>query len=261
MGSSYALGLSKYHEIYGYDINKDVTKKALKDKIIISNNLELLKTSDLIILALYPQDNYQFVKDNLNLFNNQILTDLSGTKEELVHDLEEILPKTVSYTSHHPMAGKEKKGYDYKNIEMFKEANFLIVPTKLTKDKDLKILSEIANNLNFKRISIVSIEEHDKLIAFTSQLTHFLAVCLVNSDRYLHTVEATGDSYRDLTRIAKINEVLWTELFLENKDKLLDEINNLLLEINYLKKNLEEENIKNIKNYLIKSRIKREKFD
>ncbi|CCV64795.1 Prephenate dehydrogenase [Alteracholeplasma palmae J233] len=261
MGASYAKGLSKKMTVFGYDSNKEVTDMAMKDGIIKSNNLELIKECDLVILALYPKDNIEFIIEYKHLLNHQIITDLSGTKEWMIRRLEEELPSTVSYISHHPMAGKEKSGYTYSDEKIFNQANFLIIPTKLTKDNDITIIKKLADTLNFGRITLMTAKEHDELIAFTSQLTHILAVSLVNSDTHKHTKDATGDSYRDLTRIAKINEVMWTELFLENKEKLITEMDKLIDELQVMKQLVAENKKEALINKLKASREKRETFD
>ena len=144
---------------------------------------------------------------------------------------------------------------------MFKGANFLIVKTKRTKEQDVDILKKLASDLGFKHTLIVSPKEHDELVAFTSQLTHVLAVGLVNTDTHEHTKFATGDSYRDLTRIAKINETLWSELFLENKEALVEKINAFENSIDRLKKMIINDDIEGLKKALKQAKEKRESFD
>ena len=121
----------------------------------------------------------------------------------MMEQIEGILPKDVSYTSHHPMAGKETSGYQSRDYRIFKNANFIIVKGKKSKVEDEEILKNIAKDLNFGKITVTDPKTHDQLIAFTSQLTHVIAVSLVQSDHLKETPQATGDSYRDLTRIAK----------------------------------------------------------
>lgn len=264
IGGSYLEGFKKQgYLVYGYDHNPLVMEKAIKYQLIDKDSsLEKISIADLIILALYPQDNIRFVKEHKHLFaKHQLITDVSGTKMDVVREIENTLDENIAYTSHHPMAGKETKGFDVRDANIFHGANFLIVKTKRTKPIDEIILKKLAQDLGFKHTISVTPKEHDELIAFTSQLTHILAVGLVNSDSHEQTKYATGDSYRDLTRIAKINETLWAELFLENKDALINQINVFESSINHLKQLLMDEDKEELINALKKAKEKRESFD
>ena len=264
IGASYAEGLiKKGYKVYGYDHNPEVFQSAITYGLIeADSSLERLRDVELIILALYPKDNVLFVKKYHTLFNEtQFITDVSGTKVDVVGEIESILDEKIAYTSHHPMAGKETKGIESRDHRIFKGANFLIVKTKRTKEHDEKILKKLAFDLGFKHTISVSPKEHDELIAFTSQLTHILAVGLVNSDSFEHTKFATGDSYRDLTRIAKINETLWSELFLENKEALIERINAFQNQVDDLKSMIINDDKKGLQKSLKKAKEKRESFD
>lgn len=264
IGASYAEGLiKKGYKVYGYDHNPDVFQHAITYGLIeADSSLEHLKDADLIILALYPIDNILFVKKYHTLFNEtQLITDVSGTKVDVVREIEAILDEKIAYTSHHPMAGKETKGIESRDHKIFKEANFLIVNTKRSKKHDEAILKKLALDLGFKHTISISPNEHDELIAFTSQLTHILAVGLVNSDSFEQTKYATGDSYRDLTRIAKINETLWSELFLENKEALIERINAFEQQVNELKTMIINDDKEGLQKALKKAKEKRESFD
>lgn len=264
IGASYAEGLHhRGHKIYAYNRNHDHVLTGIKQGFIQDdNNLKRLSSCDLVILALYPEHNVQFVKENLELFKKgQVITDVSGTKTKMMSELEELLPKGVSYTSHHPMAGKETSGFLSRDAKIFKNANFLIVQGSRSIDKDEKLLREIANSLQFGKITVMDAKSHDELIAFTSQLTHVLAVALVQSDHLTMTKDATGDSYRDLTRIAKINEVMWSELFLENKEALLNKINDFEVQLEKIKSLILEGNEAELQTYLKEAKERRKAFD
>jgi prephenate dehydrogenase len=178
-----------------------------------------------------------------------------------MEEIEEILPEKISYTSHHPMAGKETSGFQHRDYRMFRHANFLIVTGKKSIKKDQEVLRLIANNLKFGKITVVDAKTHDELIAFTSQLTHILAISLVQSDHLNETKHATGDSYRDLTRIAKINENMWTELFLENKDALIKKLNDFIKELKHVKELILVEDKESLTTYLKEAKEKRKSFD
>jgi len=264
IGASYAEGLRlKGHQIYAYNRSKDKVKKAIDEGIVLADNdIDKISICDVIILSLYPKHNIEFIKKYSYLFKEgQMITDVSGTKVWMMDEIVKILPSYVSYTSHHPMAGKEVSGYDAKDYKIFNGANFVIVPSKKTGKKDVEVLTQIAHDLYFGKILNVDAHTHDQLIAFTSQLTHVLAVALVNTDIYKETKNATGDSYRDLTRIAKINETMWTELFLENKDALLGVIRNFQNELQHMKALIINDEKEALKAYMKKAKEKRVSFD
>ncbi len=264
IGASYAEGLHlKGHEIYAYNRSEDKVEKAIKEGIVESDNdLDKLSICEVVILSLYPKHNIEFIQKYRYLFKRgQIVTDVSGTKEWMMEEIIKNLPEGISYTSHHPMAGKEVSGYDAKDYKIFNGANFVIVPSEKTGANDEMILRQIADELSFGKILVVDDKTHDQLIAFTSQLTHVLAVALVNTDHFNETKDATGDSYRDLTRIAKINETMWTELFLENKPALLGVIRDFQNELQHMKNLIIEDEKEMLKAYMKKAKEKRISFD
>lgn len=262
IGGSYAEGLKeKGHTIYGYDTDEKVLKEAIELNIIEPNtSIENIKIANLVVLCLYPNHNIEFIKKYGHMFHKkQVITDVSGTKVYMLNEIKNILPKAITYISHHPMAGGEKKGFNNRNKEKFKNANFIIIGNK--KSRKMEPLFEIAYDLGFANTLVTTAKKHDELIAFTSQLTHVIAVSLVNSDSMAETKDATGDSYRDLTRIAKINEVMWTELFIENKHALLKKIKQFKKSLRELETLIKNENREEIKKMLVKAREKRQTFD
>ena len=265
IGGSYAMALKEagYEEVYGIDNNLDTLKKAESLKLIKKGYLnpkEILKEIDLIIISLYPRLVKNFVLENRDyLKDGAIITDATGIKEHFIDDILNILPKGVDFIFGHPMAGREKKGIDFASKEVFKGANYLITVTSSNKEENIKLIEELALNLGFKKVRRISPSYHDKMISFTSQLPHAIAVALINSDEEgRDTGSFIGDSYRDLTRIANINEDLWSELFLGNKENLLKSIESFLVEINNIKKCLLDEDQCKLKELFIKSTKRRE---
>lgn len=265
IGGSYAMALKEagYVDVYGIDNNVDTLKKAESLNIIKKgyvNPKEILKEIDLIIISLYPRLVKDFVLENKEyLKDGAIITDATGIKEHFIDDILNILPKGVDFIFGHPMAGREKKGIDFASKEVFKGANYLITVTSPNKEENIKLIEELALNLGFKRVRRISPDYHDKMISFTSQLPHAIAVALINSDEEgRDTGSFIGDSYRDLTRIANINEDLWSELFLGNKENLLESIESFLLEINNIKNCLVDEDQGKLKQLFIKSTKRRE---
>lgn len=223
MGSSYAKKLSDLgYVVYGYDSDPKTNQIALEKGFIKSNNIDKLTVSDYVILCLYPKDNITFLNTYKHLLNKEaFVTDISGIKTSIIDDVKQIIDNP--YMSHHPMAGSEIKGIKGVNPHIFKDANFIIIDDD-NDDADMKKLTQLKTLLGFGKITITSKTMHDQMISFTSQLPHALAIALVNSDCYENTKNFTGDSFRDLTRIASINEALWSNLFLENKSHLLQDL-------------------------------------
>ncbi|NLZ33414.1 MAG: prephenate dehydrogenase [Clostridiales bacterium] len=267
IGGSYAMALKAagYNEVYGIDIDLETIKKAKALGIIkegYSKGKDIIKDMDLIVISLYPRLVKDFILGNREHFKaGSLITDVAGVKELFVQEILDILPEDVDFIFGHPMAGREKKGIDYASKEVFRDANYLITLTEKNKKENIELLENIIYDLGFKNIKYVSPSYHDKMIGFTSQLPHAIAVALINSDEEgRDTGKFIGDSYRDLTRIANINEDLWSELFFENKENLLEAINNFLNELNKIKSALLNDDEKLLKELFIKSSRRREKL-
>lgn len=186
---------------------------------------EMLGEAELIISALYPTVFIDWVKENQGLFKSgAILTDVTGVKGAVVDRVQSILRPDVEFIAAHPMAGRERSGVEFSDPEVFRGANYIVTPTDKNSEEAISLCKEIGRLLGFGRISVLSVEEHDKMIAFLSQLTHVIAITLMNSNTGEGLEKYTGDSFRDLTRIAKINDRMWSELFMLNKEALISEI-------------------------------------
>lgn len=267
IGGGYAMALKEagYTEIYGVDKNPITLEKAKKLGIIkegFTDEDEIVSKVVLIVLAIYPDLVKSFIIRNKEKFKaNTLITDVTGIKELFIHDIMEILPEDIDFVFAHPMAGREKQGIDYATNEVFKGANFLIIENKRNKDENLKLIEKLAYEMGFKHIKRTSPKFHDEMIAFTSQLPHVLAVALTNSDiEGRNTGEFIGDSYRDLTRIANMNENLWSLLFLGNKENLLKVMNSFEKEFDKIKRSIEEDDEEKLKELFIKSTKRREKL-
>ena len=267
IGGGYAMALKEagYNEVYGIDTNEETLKKAKEMKIIkegFTREDEIISEMDLIVLAIYPNLVKNFIVKNKNKFKeNALITDVTGIKQLFINDIVEILPQNIDFVFAHPMAGRENKGIDYATNKVFQGANFLIVETKKNKEENIRKIENLAKEMGFKHIKRTTPAFHDEMIAFTSQLPHVLAVALTNSDiENRNTGEFIGDSYRDLTRIANMNETLWSLLFLGNKKNLLEAMNNFEAEFDKIKKCIEENDEKNLQKLFIKSTIRREQL-
>lgn len=267
MGASFAKRLSpqKDKTIYGIDQNKQTIQTALELNIIKEGSTDpdkLIKKCNLIILALYPTMIKPWIVENQRyLESGTILMDISGVKTNIVEPVQAILREDLELISIHPMCGRESRGIDFAQADIFDNANYIIVPTDKNTPKAIKAAKQLGKDLRVKNISILSCEEHDRMIGFLSQLTHVIAVSLMNTHDNSHLVEYTGDSFRDLTRIATINEDLWSELFLLNKDILLDEIDQFLDATKHFRDSLEKEDIDEMKRLFIQSTNRRKLFN
>lgn len=245
IGGSYAMALKEagYNEVYGIDKNIDTLNKAKALGIIkegYEDGKEIVSEADLIVLAVYPDLVKSFISNNKENFkDNAIITDVTGIKQLFINEVLDILPDNIDFVFAHPMAGREKKGIDYATNTVFKDANFLITVTDKNKIESLELIEELAYKMGFKHVKRICPKYHDEMIAFTSQLPHALAVALINSDiEGRNTGEFIGDSYRDLTRISNINETLWSQLFLGNKENLLEVIDDFMAEMGRFREDL-----------------------
>ena len=267
IGGGYAMALKEagYKEVYGVDKNLDTIEKAKKLGIIkegFINEDKIISKVDLIIIAIYPNLVKDFIIRNKDKFKeNTVITDVTGIKGLFINDIIKVLPENVDFVFAHPMAGREKQGIDYATNEVFKGSNFLIIENEINRKENVNLIEKLAYEMGFKNIKRLSFTFHDEIIAFTSQLPHILAVALINSDiEGRNTGEFIGDSYRDLTRIANINEKLWSLLFLGNKENLLNVIEGFEEELYKIKKCIKEENEKELQELFIKSTKRRERL-
>lgn len=222
----------------------------------------LIKESELIIFALYPHVFKEWIEKYRNLFSEgTIITDVTGVKSGIVTQIQALMPEGVEFISAHPMAGREKSGVEFSNAEVFRGANYIVVPTEKNTQNAINVCKSLGEALGFSKISELSIKEHDEMIAFLSQLTHCIAIVLMNTNNKNGLEKYTGDSFRDLTRIAKINEVMWSELFMLNKDSLLNEIDSFIEKFVEFRAMLADGDTENMKAEMIKATKKRELFD
>ena len=267
IGGSYAKRLSeKGYYVGAITRSQDTIEYALKNGFIKSGDTiikeEYINQFDLIVFALYPKVLLKWLEENQKyLKSNAILTDVTGVKQAIVYKIEGMLRDDLEFIGSHPMAGREVYGIKNADPNIFNDANFIITPTKNSSKKAIDLAYDLASTLEFKNINSLSVEEHDEMIAFLSQLTHCIAVSLMCCKSSKHLVDYTGDSFRDLTRIAKINEDMWTELFLLNKKELVSQMELFLKSFNELKDAIEKEDQEKIKEMMRTSTRRRSYFD
>ena len=267
IGGSYAKGLSKKGvKVYAYNRSKDAIDYAKKNNIIIDGtsryDKDFISQFDRIIFSLYPKIFKEYIHNYKDYFKDgTIISDVTGVKETIVNDIQKELGSNVEFIPAHPMAGKEVYGIENSDEKIFKNANYIITPTDRNTDKGIAFAKEIGTLLEFRKISTLSPKEHDEMIAFLSQLTHCIAVSLMACKDSKYLVDYTGDSFRDLTRIANINENMWSELFLMNKTALLREMDLFINKISELRDYIFNENENKIKEMMKLSTARRNYFN
>ncbi|MBQ2204997.1 MAG: prephenate dehydrogenase [Lachnospiraceae bacterium] len=267
IGGSYAKGLTKKgYEVYAYNRNKDAIDYAKEHGIIIDGTNEYSKNFicnfDRIIFSLYPKIFKEYIENfGSYIKDGAIISDVTGVKESIVADIQNVLGDRVEFIAAHPMAGKEVYGIENADEKIFENANYIITPTEKNTDKGIAFATEIGKALNFRKISVLSPTEHDEMIAFLSQLTHCIAVSLMTCKDSKDLVDYTGDSFRDLTRIANINENMWTELFLMNKTALLREMDSFIDNMSKLRGLVADEKVEEMKDMMRLSTKRRNYFN
>ena len=230
IGGSYAEALTREgFEVGAVTRSKDSIDYALSKGMIASGVTEVTRgyvsRFDIIVFALYPHvflswlEKYQdFIKPGA------LLTDVTGVKRAVVYGVQEMLRPDLEFVGAHPMAGRELYGVRNADSSVFKGANYIVTPTGANTEAAVQKVEELGRIMGFGHVCRLSPERHDEMIGFLSQLTHCIAVALMNSKESSHLAEFTGDSFRDLTRIARINDGMWSELFMLNKDELLSQM-------------------------------------
>lgn len=267
IGGSYAKGFAKKgYNVSAIDKDEATINYALKNQIVKKATTEIdedmIGQADLIIFALYPHIFKEWIKSNQKLFKaGTIITDVTGVKGCIVEDVQYILREDCEYIAAHPMAGSEKLGIYYANDEIFHQANYIVVPTDKNTEEAIDVCKQVGEILGFARISQLSPYEHDEMIGFVSQLTHCIAMTLMTCNDTEDLQDYTGDSFRDLTRIARIDETMWSELFLLNKDALLHQMKLFTMEFAKLERMLMEADKNGIKEMMRHSTARRKLFD
>lgn len=230
VGGSYAEALSAAgFSVGAVDIDPESLAVARTRGWIASGHAapdpDYLAGFDLIVLALYPQAMLDWLRANQqHLKPGAWITDVTGVKCAVVYPAQEMLRPDLHFIAAHPMAGREKSGIAYASAAKYRGANFIVTPTERNTPEEIAVAKELGRILGFSAITVLTPEKHDEVIGFLSQLTHCIAVSLMTCRDCAHMIDYTGDSFRDLTRIAQINDEMWSELFIANKDELLEQM-------------------------------------
>lgn len=267
IGGSYAKALKKKgFRVSAIDNRKEAIEYALSRGIIDEGYTEpeekAFAKADLLIFALYPEVFLSFVKEHQDKFRkNAILTDVTGVKGCIVYEIQSMLRDDLEFIAAHPMAGREVYGVENSDDRIFQNANYIVVPTEKNTPDAIDLCKMLGAVLGFSRISTLSPEEHDDMIAFVSQLTHVIAISLMTCCDNTHLSDYTGDSFRDLTRIARINDTMWSALFDLNKEALLRQMDIFEEEFNTIKTILREGDVAAMRKKMQLSTARRAHFD
>ncbi len=231
IGGSMCKAIKKHtnHTVYGIDVNKETIAMAVSQNAIDSETDDL-GLADITIVSLYPTDAIDYITANAYKFKEgSIVIDTCGIKKAVVDSVTPLLERYgVTFIGAHPMAGREFSGFEYSLDNLFDEASFIITPTDSVPQAKLNLLEDFAYSMHFKKVVFASPEEHDQIIAFTSQLAHVVSNAYIKSPTHRKQLGFSAGSFQDLTRVAKLNEVMWTPLFMLNKEPLCFEIDYII---------------------------------
>lgn len=256
-----ALARSGRYEIIGFDRDEQVLLDAIScGAIRRKGTQEDLGDSDLVYVCLYPPGTLRFVRENGGYFGSRtVVTDMCGVKQAVYGELSRIAARNgFPYLGSHPMAGKERSSFQESEAGLFFGASYITV-CENTGTPAYRLVEEAAREMGFGRVINTTAREHDEMIAFTSQLPHVLACAYVLSPRCLRHEGFSAGSYRDVSRVANINAELWAELFLSNREALIDEIDCLSDNINRIRACLEQEDEEKLAAVLLEARRVKEK--
>lgn len=263
IGGSYCKAISTYtsHEVYGLDLNSDVIESAkecgcIKDGV----NEENLGEFDMTIVCLHPVPAEKFMRDNIEKFKKgSILSDVCGIKGRMSRELTLLAEeKEIHYVGTHPMAGKEHFGFEYSDGSLFIGANFIVAKTEHTHKNSMLTVEKLAKKMGFSNIVVTTPDIHDSIIAYTSQLAHVVSSAYVKSPTMQKELGFSAGSFKDMTRIATLNESMWTTLFLANKDCLVYEIDELIKHLNEYRNAIEASDSEMLERLLREGRLLKE---
>ncbi|MBE6625349.1 MAG: prephenate dehydrogenase [Ruminococcaceae bacterium] len=267
IGGSYAQALTDLgYEVGAITRSQSSIDYAVENGLIAHGTTEVtedyVSKFDVVVFALYPKVFIDWIDKYQSYFKSgALITDVTGVKSPIVYKIQDMLRDDVEFVGAHPMAGKEVYGVQNADKSIFAQANYIVTPTEKNTESAIETTKQIGRLLGFKTVCELSPEKHDEMIGFLSQLTHCIAVSLMDCKESKNLVDYTGDSFRDLTRIAKINDAMWSELFLLNKDELISQMDLFLSKFKELRDALENEDTEKMREMMRISTERRKYFD
>ena len=265
IGGSFAKAFKQYtnHIIIGFNRTRSTAEKALEEGAIDKiGTPENLKEADIILLSMYPKVSCDFIEEHLDALKpGCIITDDCGVKTYMAERLVPLCREHgLHYVGGHPMAGREVSGFKASTPDMYKGASMLLVPTDATTPEALQTVKHLFSEIGFSQLVVTTAEHHDRMIAYTSQLCHIVSSAYIKSPSEMEHKGYSGGSYRDLTRVAYLNETMWTELFIENKKPLVAEIDEMIRHLTEYRDAIDQEDADTLFSLLRDGRLRKEQF-
>ena len=252
------------HRVLGYDLNESTlgycSLAGITDGVLDESSIP---ECDLIFIALYPISAIKYLEDIAHLVSkNATVIDLCGTKAKIC-ECGFALAKKYGFTfvGGHPMAGTQYSGIKHARASLFRNAPMVLVPPVYDDIAFLDGIKQLLAPAGFGKFSITTADEHDRMIAFTSQLAHVVSNAYVKTPTAQNHKGFSAGSYKDLTRVAWLNENMWTELFLENKEPLLYELEYIIASLSEYKVAIENDDADTLRKLLKDGRLAKEKVD
>ena len=267
LGGSYAKALKKQgFSVEAVTRSQSTIDYALEQGIIDGGaafaDPDIIGRADFVVLAMYPQTLLDWVKAHQRYFKpGALITDVTGVKTCVVEPVQQMLRPDVEFIAAHPMAGRETLGVRNADDSIFRGANYIVTPTEKNTPQAIEACEELGRVLGFARVSRLTPEKHDEMIGFVSQLTHAIAVALMTCNDIEGLEKYTGDSFRDLTRIAKINDEMWSELFLANREALLEQMDQFAAQFAVMRQQLAAGDRKGMRDVMRRSTVRRKALE
>ena len=266
IGGSFAKAYSDNdeHRVFAYDINEHVMQDAYDMKIIEGElNTSTMSSCDLILLALYPQASVDYLRNNAPYISQStVVIDCCGVKEYVCNECFPIAREYgFTFIGGHPMAGRHYSGLEYSMKTMYNGASMVLVPENLSDTETIEKAKKLLSPIKFGKFTICDARRHDAMIAFTSQMAHVVSNAYVKSPTAKNHDGFSAGSYKDLTRVAWLNENMWTELFLENKECLLQELTYFINSLSQYKDAMENNDADRLRKLLADGKKCKEDID
>lgn len=256
-----AIKMNTMHIVYGVDIDEKTVRQATMENAIDNGAyVNSISECDIIIVALYPNATRKFVRNNIDSFKKGcIIVDCAGVKVNICDEMTKLCEEHgCFFVGGHPMAGCESSGFAYSCAKLFNGACMILCSEHNTNALALKQVEQLFLSIGFGTVTVTTAVEHDKIIAFTSQLAHIVSSSYIKSEAAKFHKGFSAGSFRDLTRVAKLNETMWTELFFNNKANLINEIDNIIIQLVEYKTALQTDNYEQMKQLLLDGKCAKE---
>ena len=265
IGGSMARAFSKAgHTVYAAEADENIAEFAqLAGAVHGVLNVDTIPFCDLILLAIYPGGCIQWLEKNCTLITpGTLVMDLCGVKEEICDRCFPLAEKHgFTFVGGHPMAGSHNSGFKASRSNLFQGAPMVLVPAKFDEMQLLQRVKDALEPCNFGSFSVCTAQEHDRLIAFTSQMPHVLSNAFIKSPTALGHKGFSAGSYKDLTRVAWLNPQMWAELCMENRENMLFELDAYIQSLEKYRTALQNEDMQTLTALLEEGKRRKEEVD